>query len=224
MTDPSSTPNWYARFVGRGYRRFAAPGTCLFRQGDKPDCLFAIESGVIALRRQESDGQEIIIGWKGPFTLLGTAPVLSGSAWRVAGDAAMDCLIHCLRPSEFARIVSEDSSIAAEVQRLQAVQICEQQERMARFACLSARKRLEYELLELVSTPAAVRLGNSGEFRVAVKHADLAKGAAITPESLSRLLCLLERQMILRRTKGWLALRADLLAPELTSQHACVIP
>jgi len=117
---------------------------------------------------------------------------------------ASSCRIVRLPARHFLDLLRADVNLATTVQHLLSDEVIDQAARIAEFACLNARQRLENFIWrftrEIASTTDKSRL------RLPLKQWEMAQFLAITPGYLCRLLDRLEADEIISRQNGWIVI------------------
>lgn len=80
----------------RGY----APGSCLVEQGERPEGLFIVRSGLVRLRHDGADGRRLILGLVGRAGLVGLVEVVNASPARTSAVAVNDTVVEMIPRQE----------------------------------------------------------------------------------------------------------------------------
>lgn len=193
-----------------------APGRTVFEQGGVADAAYVIDEGVVKVSRSQPDGRVALIGLRTRGWILGLASVLLDEPHATATETLTPCTLRLLPADEFRTLLREDQEISWHVHQLLSRQVYDQTVKISWFSCLSARHRLECLLSDLVTSQPSLKV--AGEIRVpaTLKHWEMAQAIGVDATYLSRLLNALERDGVLRRTKGWLVI----CAPEKLVRHS----
>jgi len=171
-------------------------GVRLFRQGDWPEVVYAIEQGWVKLVRIEEDGQAMIVGVRSRGWILGAASALTKEAHAVTAETVTWCQLRRMRGEVFRERVRRDEGFSWYVHQMHAQEIHRQLGQVVGLGCRRARRRLEQLLGELAD-------GQEGRWRCPLRQWELAQLVAVTPSYLSQLLGELEREGVVRREGGW---------------------
>jgi CRP-like cAMP-binding protein len=161
-------------------------GASLFRQGDVPRQVFAIERGFAKVQAVDEDGDECLIDVKGPGTLLGISSLFSRQPYQAAAVAGSPCVVRIADLDVVEETLSADPNRTRAILGIAARDTRRLTERVISLALKSSTRRL---LRELRANPLAL-----ASTRGHLTQAELASLMAVTPEHLSRVL----RQMVAR--------------------------
>jgi CRP-like cAMP-binding protein len=129
----------------RRYRR----GEALFSEGDIADRVFMLESGWVIVRSAAIDGEDIVLGLRGPGEILGELSVLDGKP-RSATAIAVANLQAIVAPAEqLTRTLASDPEANRELLVVIADRLREADRRRLEFATKDALGRIATRLLEL---------------------------------------------------------------------------
>ena len=192
--------------------------TMLFEQGSAANCVYLVEQGYVKVSRAEEDGSEIVVGLRSEGWLLGEASALLGETHHSTAVALTDCRVLQIQLRELRDGLRPSSELSWRLLLLQSREIHDQAVRIASIGGLSARRRLENFLADLLSSSGTSSNASSQRLSPPIKHSDVAAAVVTTPEHLSRLLKQLEEEGLIRRDQGWLvAIRPRALELRRTS-------
>jgi CRP-like cAMP-binding protein len=80
--------------------RYYACGAEPVRQGERPDGLFIVRSGVLDLRHDAADGHALVLGMVGEGGLVGLSEVVTGTASRLTAVARRPCTLELVPRQE----------------------------------------------------------------------------------------------------------------------------
>jgi CRP-like cAMP-binding protein len=181
-----------------------ATGVEVLRQGEIATEVWIIDDGVVKLVYCDEDGRDLIVGIRLKDWILGSASVILDRPSPVAAFTMTSCYLQRLDGATFLDMVSGTSTLSSWLHRMHSQEVLDQLLSITQASALSARRRLERVLAQLIES-----LGDSvqgGEIRVTLpfSHRDLASLVRTTPEHLSRLLRQLIDEGLIRRKKGWI--------------------
>src|SRR5919199_5875591 len=131
--------------VARRYRR----GEALFSEGDIADRVFMLESGWVIVRSAAVDGDDVVLGLRGPGEVLGELSVLDGKPRSATAIAVAD-LEAVVTPAEhLTRTLAADPEANRELLVVIADRLREADRRRLEFATKDALGRIATRLLEL---------------------------------------------------------------------------
>lgn len=113
-------PNMFARLNKREFERVMSRGTSmriaagkmLFRQGDRHDGIFLIESGLIRTFYIAPAGREITLAYWRPGNVVGTPQVLGTGVHMWSGNAAENTLVYSFQGDTLRNLMTEIPSLA----------------------------------------------------------------------------------------------------------------
>jgi CRP/FNR family transcriptional regulator len=178
-------------------------GIELFQQGASVQEAYLIESGMVKLCHTDDRGNELILGLRFPRWFLGSAALILHRRSAVTVTTLTRCELHRIAAEAFMQMIRMDSLLSWQIHEMHSCELLDQVEQLAQLGTLSSRQRLEQVLGQLIS---ALRLDQSPRdirLNLPLKHWELARLIAVTPEHLSRLLKQMEGDGLIRREKGW---------------------
>ncbi len=190
-----------------GHVHLYAAGVELFQQEDYLLELYYIESGLLKLVRLEPDGRELILGLRLSGCLVGSSAAITRRPSPVSAVTVCPCRVRCISAQELRSVLQGDPLFAWQLQEVHCREILEQMGQLTRLHIPSPRVRLESLLLDLIRALGRAEAASNIRLQLPLKHWELARLIAITPEHLSRLLGQMEKEGIVGRDKGWLIVR-----------------
>lgn len=178
-------------------------GVELFQQGSIVEDVYFVSAGLIKLVHVEPDGRELIIGLQSPGCLVGSAALLVEEPSLVTAITLTRCQLYRIRRDVFLELLDGNASASWEVHRMQAREAVEYVAQLARLGTLSPRHRLEHVLRQLISTPPDTSSQSDIRLLLPLKHWEIARLIAVSPEHLSRLLKRMQQDGVIKREKGW---------------------
>lgn len=76
-------------------------GTVLFREGDPPDVIYMVETGLIELSVRRPDGGVMQIGTVGPGEIFGEMALIDDKARMATAKVALEARLVCIPPAAF---------------------------------------------------------------------------------------------------------------------------
>jgi CRP-like cAMP-binding protein len=129
----------------RRYRR----GEALFSEGDIADRVFMLESGWVIVRSAAANGDDVVLGLRGPGEILGELSILDGKPRSATAIAVAD-LEAVVTPAEhLIRTLERDPAANRELLIVIADRLREADRRRLEFATKDALGRIATRLLEL---------------------------------------------------------------------------
>ena len=180
-----------------------APGVELFQQGAVVEDAYFVDAGLLKLTHSGPDGRELIVGLRFPGCLVGSAALLAGEPSLATAITLTRCQLRRISEDRFLALLRDDPSASWDVHRIHARELCDYMGHLARLGTLSSRHRLEYVLRQLVLTLPHNSSQSDIRLLLPLKHWELARLIAVTPEHLSRLLKQMQQDGVIRREKGW---------------------
>jgi CRP-like cAMP-binding protein len=180
-------------------------GTLLVVQGHVPHTVVLLQTGAVKLSRAEPTGNEVIVGWRFPGSLLGSAAVLGSYPSPVSIEVLWPSEVLYIERTAFLRAMDENRELASLIFRAHARELSEQIAISAMLASATARERLLGALAYLLEAQRP-ELAHDPTVRVLLPGtlSDLAKVISVRPETLSRLLAQLETAGVVLRRQGWI--------------------
>lgn len=174
-------------------RRTVAAGSLLFLEGEEGVHLYRLISGSMRLFRSTSDGREVTIHLVEPGDLFAEIVLFESDTYPVSAVAVVDSLVSVINRNEIHRLLAETRfrddfprNLVGKMrflsQQLYVLTTMDVEERLARF-------------LE-------IRHGRFRSFRVPLSKKETASAISVRPETLSRVLTLLDDAGLLRWKRG----------------------
>ena len=179
-------------------------GIGLFKQGTLPRDVYLIEVGLIKLWHVEKNGKDLVVGLRMPKLIVGAAALILNKKHGFSAETLTNCQLRRLPASVFLNLLHTDIEFAWRFQQVQSYELYDQLSQLVGFGCLSARLRLEEMFSQLISTLGSKAGEKKIRLRLPLKHWELAKLIAVTPEHLSRLLKEMQVEGLVQMDKGWI--------------------
>jgi CRP-like cAMP-binding protein len=188
--------------------RQAAPGTALFHQGDPPDHLLQIGSGLVRMTQVSADGSQTTLRVVGAGALVGCVAAFQQFPYPATATAIADGLILSWRASQFRELMHQHPALADNMLRIVGAHAHDMVARVVEMSGKRLEQRIAGALMRL-----ADQAGIAGEGRIAlgfpVMRDDLAAMAGVTYFTLSRMLSQWQREGLVSNGRQ----RLTILAP-----------
>lgn len=139
----------WRRLVESGTRRHYRRGDALFSQGDLSDRALLVESGWVKISVSSSDGQEAVLGLRGPGQVLGELSILDGAPRSASAVALEEVVASVVSAADLTRALDEDRELSRELLRELAVRLRDADRMRVEFGTLDTLARVARRLLEL---------------------------------------------------------------------------
>jgi CRP-like cAMP-binding protein len=180
-------------------------GATLFRQGQRAQAIYFVESGVVRLVRR-NDEREVLVGVRGNGSVLGCTPALLDTEHVTSGFTLTSCQLLTVTPSVFKCLLERDHAAVIWMVEVLAKETHRQITRLADLLGSQGRSRLEGILVDLFSVAYAQRSDGSWALQIGITSQELADTICLTREQTSRLLAELQDAGVILKTKGRLFL------------------
>jgi CRP-like cAMP-binding protein len=184
-------------------RRRYARGETVFLRGDPGTSLCIVESGRVKLSLSSAEGREVVVDLFGPDEFFGELALLDPAPRSADAVAVEPSVLLLLQRDEFVRCVEARPSVALRLLTVLTRRLRRDAEQMHDAAFLDVSARLARALLRLAGDEADER-GLPTTPRLT--QSDLAGVVGTTRETLNKWLTLFEREGLIRREKGRIAL------------------
>lgn len=134
----------------KSFRREFHKGQHLYDQGQKPELIFFIDSGIVALVGNCSQGSEILLRLFGPTQILGHRSVLAQEDYHASAIALEPVKARCLSAAVFQSLLKSDDEIASTVFRYLARELRQQEERLCALSDKPVAARIAEGLIYLL--------------------------------------------------------------------------
>jgi CRP/FNR family transcriptional regulator, cyclic AMP receptor protein len=178
-------------------------GVQLFREGVLLNEVLLVRAGVVKLARTAGDGRESIIELAFRETWLGAASVIVNRPSPVSAITCTEAMITRITADEFRRQLREAPTLSLRVHEAHARELNRQMGWIDELASLSSLERLKLVMRRFIATLPRQTSDRGVRLNVPLRHWELARLIAVSPEHLSRLFRKMEREGIIERSKGW---------------------
>jgi CRP/FNR family transcriptional regulator, cyclic AMP receptor protein len=189
-------------------RRRYAKGEAIFRQGDPGAALCIVESGRVKIALGSAEGKEFVLELMGPGDVFGELALLDGQARSADAVAAEETTLLLLPREAFLRAVEAHPRVALELLKALTGRLRRDAAVIQDAAFLDVPTRIARALLRLAEAPEEG--GDDAMTPAWVTQTELARLVGATRESVNKWLGSYERQGLIRRRDGRIAvLRPD---------------
>ncbi|HYP26654.1 MAG TPA: Crp/Fnr family transcriptional regulator [Blastocatellia bacterium] len=179
-------------------------GTELLRQGSSPHEIYLIEQGLIKLVSISDAGREVIISLRYPGWLLGAPSALVREPYPATAVTLTRCRLRRISADALIDLARTDALFSWQLHQAHSREILDHVDRVVQLGESSSIHRLRRLLRQLVSAMGSGEGRKDIRVPMPMKHAEMARFIAVSPEHLSRLLRQLQEDGIIRRQKGWI--------------------
>jgi CRP-like cAMP-binding protein len=178
-------------------------GVELFGQGRVLDEVLYVDGGLVKLVRVDRDGTEMILELAMPGAWLGSASVIIGVPSPVTAVTCGPTLLQRIPAQVFRHLLEHDPDLSRCIHRAHAGGLCKQIAWLAQVGSVSSRERLEGVIRQLIVALGLQATARGIRLQLPLRHWEIARLIAVTPEHLSRLLKQMQGDGVIRREKGW---------------------
>ena len=180
--------------------RCVAPGTDLVREGDKPEGVFLVLSGMAYRSKMRANGARQIMAYLVPGDLCDLDAALL-SAMDHTITTASTCSVVRLAPETMADLLDNHPQIALALRKAQLVAQATGREWLVNVGRRSAPERLAHLFCELLVRLQAVGLAEQDSYRLPITQLDLADTPGLTSVHVNRVLQDLRRNGLIELRK-----------------------
>jgi CRP-like cAMP-binding protein len=174
----------------------------VLRQSEIARDVWIIDSGVVKLVSFDEEGRELIVGVRLKGWVLGSASVILEQPNPVAAFTMTPCYLQRLDAATFSEMLSGNPTLSSWLHKMHSQEVFDQLVSITQASGLSARRRLERVLAQLIEPLEDNVQGIDARITLPFSDRDLAGVLRITPEHLSRLFRQLANEGVIRRNKG----------------------
>jgi CRP/FNR family transcriptional regulator len=157
-------------------------GKILYFQGDPPDSLFLIRSGLVKLSRITPEGRELTFSIHRDGEIFGEAAVLNGSPHQSAAETIADSSLFQIYRNSFLQILRDHPSVAVRISSMMGRRMIKLEERFQIAVSRDISSRIAGALLDL-----GERFGESTDDGVSIRlpltHLEIASLIGSTRET-----------------------------------------
>ncbi len=191
--DSSSRSPAIERFLQHCHRHRYPAKSLIIYAGDKPDVLYYITEGSVAVLMEDDEGKEIVLAYlnKGDFFgELGLFEETSGrSAWV---KARTECTLSEISYSKFRQLAHDDSDLLFELSGQMAARLRKTSRKVGDLAFLDVTGRIARALLDLSGEPDAIT--HPDGMQIKITRQEIGKIVGCSREMAGRVLKELEER------------------------------
>lgn len=173
----------------------------LFQQGSQAECAYFVASGITKLTCVNPSGKQLIVGLRGPGSLIGTEAVILSTAYPASASTVTPCCLRRVSATELDGLLSTNLDFCRYLQEMQAQEVHAHLELMIDAVSRTAQYRLAKLLFDAYVIrdlhPEADR-----SLSIPLKQWEIAELLAVTPEHTSRVLRRLEKEGLISRKRN----------------------
>jgi len=155
------------RFLARCHRRHYPPKSTIIHAGDKPDVLYYLVSGSVAVLIEDDKGHEIVLAYLNPGAFFGEMGLFSVLGTRTAWVRARGaCELAELSYPRFRQLAQDDPEILIELASQLALRLHKTSRKVGDLAFLDVTGRIARTLLDLCREPDAMTHPNGMQIRI----------------------------------------------------------
>ena len=194
-------PDDLARVAEVAVPRHLDAGQVVFREGDKSDTCYIVQSGHCRAIREHGDGRAITLAQFGPGDIFGELAMFDDET-RSATIETMDAVdLVALLAADMRRLMREHTDIAVKLVVSLGRRQREANERISRQSFQTVQSRVATVVAQLAAS--ALDDGEpEGDVVVTATQAEIAQLAGSSRESASRFLAVLERADVITQGRG----------------------
>lgn len=174
----------------------------IFKMDTPSNAVYHLEQGLVKLVRVTSNGNQVIIGLRHRDWLIGAPAVLLDKPYSYTAIAVVPSLLRGIPKKRFLDLVKMDAQFSWHINQQLSQQISNHMKQVAALSYLSARKRLELFLSDMIRELEPTGNYKTDSFSLPFNNQELAQILTITPEHLCRILVEMEKKGLVQRRKG----------------------
>jgi CRP-like cAMP-binding protein len=179
--------------IGAATIRSAQRGTTLFHQGDAPDQMLQVISGLVRMTQISAEGTQTNLRIMRSGDLLGCVAVLQQFPYPATANAIDDTIVLSWRSAAFLDLIGRHPSIMDNALRIVGARTRDMIQRVGEMSGKNAERRVAAALLRLAAQ-AGTKTTDGIEILFPVTRDDLAEMAGLTYFTVSRTLSVWQRQ------------------------------
>ena len=174
------------------FKQSFQPGEVLFREGDRCQHIYCIETGKVAVRKFSAKGQSIILYLMLAGDTLGYRELLTGEDYRVSAEVIEPSTICLIDPGSVLSLLEHNPILGLRFLKRSSAELSHAEERILHNSVLSVRARFAHLLVVLINRLEVGADARKHDFELPLSRHDLASMIGTTPESMSRIIRQLE--------------------------------
>jgi CRP/FNR family transcriptional regulator, cyclic AMP receptor protein len=194
-------PDDLARVAEVAVPRHLDAGQVVFREGDKSDTCYIVQSGHCRAIREHGDGRAITLAQFGPGDIFGELAMFDDETRSATIETMESVDLVALLASDMRRLMREHTDIAVKLVVSLGRRLREANERISRQSFQTVQSRVATVVAQLAAS--ARDAGEpEGDVMVTATQAEIAQLAGSSRESASRFLAVLERADVITQGRG----------------------
>jgi CRP-like cAMP-binding protein len=177
--------------------RQSSAGAVLFHQGDAPEQLLQVVSGLVRMTQINIEGTQTTLRIMRSGDLLGCVAVLQQFPYPATATALEDATVLAWRCSQFLDLLKQHQAIMDTTLRIVGTRTREMVQRVGDMTGRSVERRIAAALLRL-ATQAGTEAKDGIQIQFPITRDDLAEMAGLTYFTVSRTLSLWQKQGLIR--------------------------
>lgn len=161
-------------------------GEVVFHEGDACRGVYCLESGLIGVRKTDSEGNSFLLYLVGPGDVLGYRALLAGEDYRASAEALEPTRICQINAATVKALLEKNPALGLRYLKRVSTSLGNAEEKILHNATLSVRARFAHLLLILLDKYGENRTSGETDFELPLSRHDLAAMIGTTPESMSR--------------------------------------
>lgn len=187
-------------FLGHCHRRHYPSKTVLIYAGDKPDVLYYILKGSVAVLFEDAEGHEIVLAYLNVGDFFGEMGMFGQESTRSAWvRTRSECEIAEISYDRFRRLAKEDSEILFKLSSQMATRLRNTSRKVSDLAFVDVSGRIAAALIDLSKQPDAMT--HPDGMQISITRQDLGKIVGCSREMAGRVIKSFNEQGLLR-SKG----------------------
>ncbi len=167
--------------------RYTQGGSVLFHQGDAPDHLLQVASGLVRMTQVNAEGTQTTLRIMRPGDLLGCVAVLQQFPYPATASAIEDSTVLSWRAPQFLDLVRRHQAIADNTLRIIGSRARDMVQRVSELSGKNVEQRIAAALLRL-GAQAGTETAEGIQIQFPITRSDLAAMAGLTYFTVSRTL------------------------------------
>jgi CRP/FNR family transcriptional regulator, cyclic AMP receptor protein len=194
-------PDDLARVAEVAVPRRLDGGQVVFREGDKSDTCYIVQTGRCRAVREHGDGRAITLAQFGPGDIFGELAMFDDETRSATIETIDPVDLVALLATDMRRLMREHSDIAVKLVISLGRRLREANERISRQSFQTVQSRVATVVAQL-ATRAQSDGGAEGDIVVTATQSEIAQLAGSSRESASRFLAVLERADVITQGRG----------------------
>ena len=180
------TASELATLSSKAVCREYGPGAELFHEGDECGGVYFIGDGLIGLRKEDADGNSVLLRLAGPGETLAYRPFLTGSSHSASAEVLEACRICFVARRDLMPMLQQNPDFGLEILRRTAKNHDATETRLHQALTLNARAKFAHLLLIFKDRYGTMEADGALRIDLPISRSDLASMIGLRSESLSR--------------------------------------